>query len=375
MTSGKILNVQWKFIPRLERLHIGRLPLARPHGARDDNFATSLQPSLSPGTADAQAPGEGQGRGFIHTHGKGHGVVGPTMQWVRNALKNGSQGLIQAVRTLRQSLVDTAASVQYESANEPGRQLGVPNMPPEPFTQRQQRQSRMDGGEDDDGTLRECVQIAPPVVQPHIERERNKAAAENRAPLVGSDAYINLPLTGAFQSTFPWYRQRFSFGCLSTSSVTFQYRRDIDLFQVGEDGKICGICKPDGQECTQAELEEDAEQWAKHFSHDARANHCSNHEHDCKETCIKYVKKKLEAKESLQSNKCPSCRFWFFRIKEVKSEKGLKRLRRRGKPLVAAPFIEEADDRNDEFRVKVVREQPFRSTSNDVAQACNRSTA
>ena len=33
-------------------------------------------------------------------------------------------------------------------------------------------------------------------------------------------------------------------------------------------------------------------------------NHCTNHEHDCTETCIKYVKKKLEAKQRLRSSTC-----------------------------------------------------------------------
>ena len=102
--------------------------------------------------------------------------------------------------------------MQYASVNELGRQLGVLDMPPEPFTDSQQRQSRMDGGEDDDGSLRQYVPIAPAMVQPHIEQERNRAAAENRMPLIGKDAYDSQPLTGAFQSTFPWYRQRFSFG-------------------------------------------------------------------------------------------------------------------------------------------------------------------
>ena len=49
-----------------------------------------------------------------------------------------------------------------------------------------------------------------------------------------------------------------------------------------------------------------------------------------------------------------------------------KRRRRRGKPLVETPYIEECEDRNQEFRCMVRREQPFRSTSNDVAQVTNR---
>ena len=46
--------------------------------------------------------------------------------------------------------------------------------------------------------------------------------------------------------------------------------------------------------------------------------------------------------------------------------------RRRGKPLVARVFIAEDDERKQEFRCQVVREQPFRSTTNDVAQSTNR---
>ena len=73
----------------------------------------------------------------------------------------------------------------------------------------------MDGGEDDDSSLREHVDVAPPVEQAHVERERNRAAAEARLPLAGSAAHRELSLTGAFQSTFPAHRQRTNFGLLS----------------------------------------------------------------------------------------------------------------------------------------------------------------
>ena len=36
------------------------------------------------------------------------------------------------------------------------------------------------------------------------------------------------------------------------------------------------------------------------------------------------------------------------------------------------PYIEDTDERNQEFRCQVRREQPFRSTTNDVAQVTNR---
>ena len=71
-------------------------------------------------------------------------------------------------------------TVQYESATESATQMGVNDLPPEPFTDKQQRQTRMDGGEDEDGSRREFVPIGPPVVQPHIEREHACASAGYR---------------------------------------------------------------------------------------------------------------------------------------------------------------------------------------------------
>ena len=50
----------------------------------------------------------------------------------------------------------------------------------------------------------------------------------------------------------------------------------------------------------------------------------------------------------------------------------LKRVRRRGKPLVSSPHVEETDDRNQQFRCQLKREHPLRSTSNDVCQVCDR---
>ena len=95
----------------------------------------------------------------------------------------------------------------HRVVNEPARQLGLADVRPQPFTARQQRQSRMDGGEEEDGSQRDAVALSPPVEQPHIEQERARAAAENRMPALGPAAFRNLPLTGAFQSTFPSYRQ------------------------------------------------------------------------------------------------------------------------------------------------------------------------
>eukprot|EP00969_Alexandrium_andersonii_P056442 2488697-Alexandrium_andersonii.AAC.1 len=207
-------ELHYRYIIGIERLQIGRMALAMPHRPAHDEVAASLQPCVAPGTTDVQEPLEAQGRGFTHGHGKGHSIIGPSLRWLRRAA---STGLAAAARRMRASLLGMAATVQYEAARESGRQLGV-ELRPEPFSARQQRQSRVDGGEDDDGTLREHVDMAAPVEQPHVERERCLAVAAGRAPRAGTAAYREVPLTGAFQSTFPAYRQRSSFALLGDAS-------------------------------------------------------------------------------------------------------------------------------------------------------------
>ena len=167
-------ELHYRYIIGVERLHIGRHSLARPPLPVQDVIAASLQPCVAPGTTDVQAPFEAQGRGFFHGHGKGHSILAPTVKWMRAAVRS---GLATAARKLREALLDTAVTVQYDAANESANQLGVVGMPDEPFTRRQQRQSRMDGGMDEDGSLRQFVPTAEPVVQPYLSRERARAAA------------------------------------------------------------------------------------------------------------------------------------------------------------------------------------------------------
>ena len=191
--------------------------------------------------------------------------------------------------------------------------MNAHDLPPEPFTMKQQRQTRMDGGEDEDGSLREFVEIGPPVIQPHLEREQDRAAAQNRTPLTGAAAYRDLPITGALQSTFPWYRQSFSFATLGSATQPtigdVPYRSDAELFSFDDEGKVVATPLPDGTEASPEDVEHDAAAWASHFGRDCFDNHCTNHEHNCSETCVKDVKQKQEAKLSLRSTKVPSCRF------------------------------------------------------------------
>ena len=129
-----------------------------------------------------------------------------TVAWLRKRLEESATKCGSKIRNLQQALLSAAASVQHESANEPGEQLGVTGLPPEPFSWQQQKQSRMDGGQEDDGTLRDHVPIHAPLEQEHLAKERRAAAASNREPLKGTAAFREVPLTGAHQSSFPFYR-------------------------------------------------------------------------------------------------------------------------------------------------------------------------
>ena len=100
------------------------------------------------------------------------------MSWLRTAV---TSGFTSALRQLRESLCNMASTVQYDAAREPARQMGE-ELRLEPFTEKQQRQSKMDGGEEDDGVLRDHVELAPPIEQPHVQQERRLAVAQLRHP-------------------------------------------------------------------------------------------------------------------------------------------------------------------------------------------------
>ena len=136
-------------------------------------------------------------------------------------------GLRVACRTLREALLSTAQTVQYEAANEVARQLGLADVAPEPFTARQQRQSRMDGGEEEDGTLRDDVAVGSPVEQPHVEQEQARAAVDNRMLVSGPAVYCNLALIGSFQSTSHCGRRQSIYRRSSTGATAREGRQGL----------------------------------------------------------------------------------------------------------------------------------------------------
>ena len=189
--------------------------------------------------------------------------------------------------------------------------MGVLDLPPEPFTEKQQRQSKMDGSlEDDNITKRDLVKVQPPLEQEHVGRERLAAAAGNRTPLKGAAAFREMPLTCAHQSSFPAYRLRGSFGKLQEAAAGAPQpgppqtnATQADPWQLDPTGKVIAFVRPDSEEASDADLNEDALLWARHFGTHVRNGMCFNHEHKCQETCVKNTKNKLEALRDLKKTK------------------------------------------------------------------------
>ena len=89
------------------------------------------------------------------------------------------EDILAVVERERQSynarLISSASTRQYESATLPARQMGQ-DMRDAPFSEKQQRQSRYDGGLEEDGvTERPSVPVVSAELPAHIARERRGA--------------------------------------------------------------------------------------------------------------------------------------------------------------------------------------------------------
>ena len=107
--------------------------------------------------------------------------------------------------------------------------------------------------------------------------------------------------------------------------------------------------------------------------------HGHNHEHNCSVTCVKYVKqndnqnaeKGLGAATNIACLRV--CAVLVFKIVEGAIER-VVRVRRRGKKLVAEPYVANSNVHNELGRVQVERHTPFRGATSDVGQCgvrCN----
>ena len=100
----------------------------------------------------------------------------------------------------------------------------------------------------------------------------------------------------------------------------------------------------------------DATAYALSYCRDFRALHQLSHDHDCRSTCVKYVKPKVKAaaEERVKRGLVVACRFFFYHILEFacsavqpalrQGQKAIKRIRRKGKKLVDATYVAWTND-------------------------------
>ena len=269
---------------------------------------------------------EAQGRGFAHGHEKHHSepktkaidlvvlflgkddrATGPTED---SDDRNGE--LQDWMAKHRDAHLRDAATKQFDSAVESGRQFGCPDLK-EVFTADEKKRCRLDGGADDDGTLRlPNVDVVPAPDPGHVLRERYAAEHEGR-PL--RHAYREMPLTGAPAARFPAYLQACQFDrypdldenghdpeALLSGDDAIHDSAWIDaeaIYVTDGDGKVIGFRKADGSVASDEDLTADAKRFAKNFASDARFCHVYNHSHVCMPTCFKNTEyKKPSAEDS-----------------------------------------------------------------------------
>lgn len=371
-----------------------------PRGVRiEDDYASTGEPGIANFPRNAFKPLEAQGRGFAHGHQKIHSVPRPRAAQLRKLFASKSDaGELDAlisgwVQRMREEILKACTSLQYDSAVLSATQLGV-DVRPEPFTTRQQRLSRMDGGVELDGSVRELVEVTGAEQPGHLLVEEAASVAEQRPP---RHPYKETSLRGAVQSLLPTWRSPQSFGRIVTpdefghydikpSTVTCDAGlNDVNtVYSLEHNGQVSGFVMPNGDEATPADLQADAEAWATSFARDQRACHTQNHEHECTGTCIKNARQKpsgsttqqpIRAGQKIKGDSVPLCRFWFFRLLLFHVEDGAKKILRRGKALVSPAFIASTNEKNEYGRAIPYRGQPFRSSTCDVLQSAVRCNA
>lgn len=166
-----------------------------------------------------------------------------------------------------------------------------------PFSEKQQRQSRYDGGVEEDGTTpRRRVPIVQAVPPAHIAREHRRAEHDHRMP---RNAYKEVPLTGCQLCIAPSYLLPHSFGqeCLLSEEGEPE---DSDATQLAglpwvfdeANGELQHFVTLTGDPAEKANYDQDARRWEQCFGRDTLFLHNHNHDHDCSGTCVKNVKKK-----------------------------------------------------------------------------------
>lgn len=340
---------------------------------------------------------EAQGRGFAHGHEKTHSE--PRTKAIdllrlfhdssdSSAAEHGNSraaALSSWMEAHRVACLRDTATKQYDSSVESARQFGCHELK-EVFTAEERTRCRLDGGQEEDGSQRDDVEVIATPEPAHVLRERDMAVAEGRAV---RHSYKGTPLTGAPGARFPQYllpHQFDRYPDLDTSGHAPETldagapENDgcatgwIDVSQVyvtGPNGSVVGFRKENGEMASAEELQAEARRYSRNYAADARFCHVYNHTHVCKATCFKRTqyKKPSETGEKDASTTRGSCRFRFWRLVTIAE----RVWRRMGKALVREPAVASANDANNEYgRCQVRRENCFRGSSSDLCQVCLR---
>ena len=364
---------------------------------QEDDFASTLQIGIAELPRAALKPLEAQGRGFTHGHEKIISVPRIRAAKLKQLfMENKTADELETWCTkAREAVLQAACQLQYDSAVYTGRQLDV-QLRPEPFSARQQKQSKLDGEveeADDRKPKRAKMDTTMEELNGHLKKENEACAAQGR-PMRHS--YKELPLTGAIQSMMPSYRRPDSFGRICEPDEYGYYHghrerrqpQHIGLqdchkeYDTKIDGEIKNFRLPDGSVATTADLAADCQAWKTSFARDQRANFIQNHDHDCTATCVKYEKKNKSTAElpqragrKLTGPAIPKCRFRFLRYVPLVIEGAVKYVMRRGKELLGAARIACGNDENEYGKALTPRHQPFRSSSSDLLQSVLRCNA
>ena len=136
----------------------------------EDDYVSNGMPGLANFTTSLLEPLEAQGRGFSHGHKKVTGVPNCKAARIKDLLQKTDEDLSLFLDHMRTAVLEAASTIQYDAATLPAKQLSVETLP-EVFTERQQLQSRMDGGMEVDGiTTRPRIEVTPAEPQGHVLR-------------------------------------------------------------------------------------------------------------------------------------------------------------------------------------------------------------
>ena len=355
----------------------GRHKVAKPAvPGKEDNACASLRPCLLPFPVACMGPGESQERGFEHAHIKVHGLSVVDARRLRQLLKFPDEDLRSSLAKWRAQAVEYASSLLQESATWTASSFGL-QLPQVGFSAEQQRQTRFDGGEEEDGKQRVHMPVVASEADGHIEREKDLASIERRE----ARGVLDTPLTGCCNSQLPTYRLPASFGKLAqhaSGAVCPQEAQPSDMLQPRwgpRQGEGLAAMSTQSGEASQ-DRKADAALFARAFAQDARRCFQFNQMHRCVESCVKYVRSKASRSDQVQKNRAPLCRAGFYHIVEIaltqNERPAVTRKRRRGKMLRTEPCIDEEPSSKTFGRVLLKRDHPFISVSSDVAQVAAR---